>query len=564
MQLSMKSLALIGLSAVAACAPGRTTPAPAPTPAPAQPKPTATPAPAAPAPATAALKEAPRDWQLLDDSIDHVPGISAERAERELLAGKQPKRTVVVAVIDGGIDTAHVDLKANLWTNPKEIAGNRKDDDGDGYVDDVYGWNFLGNPDGRDVRYERLEVTRLSVLCSAAPNGTADSMPASERQQCPQITDDFEKQRAEAEQSMQQVHAIEGVFERLRQALGTDSLTTARVEAMDPTDPEVQQAQHIYLQLAAHGLTPAAVAEAKTEFETRVKYNLNASYDPRPIVGDNPNDVSQRNYGNTDVMGPDALHGTHVSGIIAAVRGNNVGVDGIAPAVRIMMVRTVPDGDERDKDVANAIRFAVDHGANIINMSFGKPYSPQKAAVDDAVKYADAHGVLMVHAAGNDGEDLATHGNFPTRAYLGGGSAQNWIEVGASTWQGGDSLAASFTDYGHAQVDVFAPGVDILSTVPGGYKRESGTSMAAPVVSGLAALLMSYYPTLTAAQVKHIILESATRYASQPVARPGSETGEEVPFGSLSMTGGIVNEFAAIRMAEQMSASKAGGAPGGK
>ncbi|HET7563566.1 MAG TPA: S8 family peptidase [Gemmatimonadaceae bacterium] len=559
----LKPVVLIGLSALAACAPARTTPVS--TPAPTSARPTPAPSTAAPtvAPATT-LTEAPREWQLLDESTDHVPGISVARAEHELLAGKQPQRSILVAVIDGGVDTANADLKGQLWTNAKEIPGNGKDDDGDGYIDDVHGWNFLGNPDGRDVEYERLEVTRLAAACQAAQNGGVDSVPATERQDCPKITADFEKQRAEAQQQYQQVQIIGRVFDLLKQSLGTDSLTTERVQAMQPTDPQLQQAQHIYLQLAARGLGPAELADANKELTTRVKYNLNLTYNPRPIVGDNPHDVSQRVYGNADVMGPDALHGTHVSGIIAALRNNGVGIDGIAPDVHIMSVRTVPDGDERDKDVANAIRYAVDHGANIISMSFGKPYSPEKSAVDEAVKYADAHGVLMVHAAGNDGEDLATHGNFPTRAYLGGGEAQNWIEVGASSWKGGDSLAASFSNYGKTQVDVFAPGVDILSTVPGGYKRESGTSMAAPVVSGLAALLMSYYPSLTAPQVKRIILESATRYASQQVVKPGSDTGEEVPFGSLSATGGIVNAYEAVRMAEQMSGQKAGTAPSGR
>jgi subtilisin family serine protease len=239
------------------------------------------------------------------------------------------------------------------------------------------------------------------------------------------------------------------------------------------------------------------------------------------------------------------------------VRGTPGGIDGIATGVKIMMVRAVPDGDERDKDIANAIRYAVDNGANVINMSFGKGFSPEKAAVDEAVKYADSKGVLMVHAAGNDGENLAEKPSFPTPAYLSGGRPNNWIEVGASSWKGLDSLAASFSNYGKAQVDVFAPGVDILSTVPGGgYERESGTSMAAPVVTGLAAMLMSYFPNLSAADVKRIILDSATRYADQKVARPGAENGEQVPFGSLSVTGAVVNAFSAVKLAEQMSTTK--------
>jgi subtilisin family serine protease len=238
-----------------------------------------------------------------------------------------------------------------------------------------------------------------------------------------------------------------------------------------------------------------------------------------------------------------------VAGIIGAVRDSSIGVAGIDPAVRVMAVRAVPDGDERDMDIANAIRYAVDNGASVINMSFGKAFSPQKAAVDEAVKYADAHGVLMVHAAGNDGENSDEKPSYPTPLYLEGGRAQNWIEVGASSWKGGDSLVAEFSNYGHTRVDVFAPGVDILSTIPGGYERDSGTSMATPVVSGLAALIMSYFPNLTAADVKRIILASATRH-DQTVIRPGGGT---APFSSLSVTGGIVNAYDAIKMAQQAS-----------
>ena len=298
------------------------------------------------------------------------------------------------------------------------------------------------------------------------------------------------------------------------------------------------------------GHSPKDVAEAKTEYEARLQYGLNPSYNPRPIVGDDYNTTAQRGYGNTDVMGPDAKHGTHVAGIIGAIRNNSVGVDGIAPAVRLMMVRAVPDGDERDKDIANAIRYAVDNGAQVINMSFGKAFSPQKATVDSAVRYADAHGVLMVHAAGNDAENADVKPSFPSPNYVGGGRAQNWIEVGASSWKSGEALVAPFSNYGHTLVDVFAPGVDILSTVPGGYERDSGTSMAAPVVTGLAALLMDFFPNLTAADVKRIILASAVRHADQSVQKPG---GGAARFGDLSGTGGIVNAYAAIKMAQEQA-----------
>jgi len=555
----MKPLSFFALSsavALAACGRSRSTAPVSTAPAPARAETTAvtTPTPAAEAPAVraSALREAPRNWQLLDQAADGIPGISAERAMRELLATKQPRRAVVVAIIDSGLDTAHVDLRDNIWRNPKETPVNGKDDDGNGYADDVYGWNFIGGADGRDVQWDTFEVTRLFVRCQKA-----DTLPAPERDRCGDVRRDFEKEKAEAQQLAGQVQMIGAALDRavqvLKRAVGTDSLTTERVSAYQPSGSEQAWAKNAYLQLAEGGITPEELADTRAAVETRVKYNLNASYDPRPIVGDRYADPSERRYGNRDAMGPDAMHGTHVAGIVGAVRGNGVGVDGIAPSVRIMSVRTVPDGDERDKDVANAIRYAVDNGANVINMSFGKNYSPRKDVVDDAVRYADAHGVLMVHGSGNDGEDVTRTPDFPTPTYVsGGGRAQNWIDVGASSWKGGDSLAATFSNWG-AGVDVFAPGVDILSTVPGGgYKRESGTSMAAPVVSGLAALLMAYYPQLTAADVKRIILASAARHAAQQVARPGD--GTMVPFGSLSATGGIVNAYNAVRMAEEMTA----------
>jgi subtilisin family serine protease len=465
---------------------------------------------------------------------------------------------VLVAVIDGGIDTAHADLRPNLWINPKETLGNGVDDDHNGYVDDEFGWNFIGGKNGQDVRYDTFEVTRLYAWCSgtgsSTTGGTAPTpgpLPSDERSKCDAITREYEKTRNETQQEMAQVQQIDAVLSQvlpvLRSAVGNDSLTVTRVKAIQPKNQQEDRAKELFLRLAEAGISPQDVADAKEEFTSRMQYGLNPSYNPRAIVGDDYMNTAQRGYGNADVMGPDAKHGTHVAGIIGAVRGNGVGVDGIAPAVKIMMVRAVPDGDERDKDIANAIRYAVDNGAQVINMSFGKAFSPQKSAVDDAVRYADAHGVLMVHAAGNDAENSDTKASFPTPVYLSGGRAQNWIEVGASSWKGGDSLVASFSNYSHTLVDVFAPGVDILSTVPGSnYERLSGTSMASPVVTGLAALLMDYFPKLTAADVKRIIIASAVRYPNQNVERPG---GGSVKFGELSVTGGIVNAYQAVKMA---------------
>ena len=530
------TLALVSLAAFATIAPAQETPA-----------------------AQSAVRVPPKDWQLLDDSIDHYPGISLLRAERELLAGKSPRQSVVVAVIDGGVDTAHAALRTRFWTNAKEIAGNGKDDDHDGHIDDVHGWNFIGGADGKDVDYDTFALTRMYVRCAGTPQTMTElAMPMPDSTTCRKVSAEYAKQKDEINATLDQVRSISALLKRalplLKQAAGTDSLTPAIVAAIQDTTPQVRLSRQVYLQLASEGVTPQGVDDAATEYGVQSKYGLDTLFDPRTIVGDNYADVSQRDYGNADITGPDAKHGTHVAGIIAAVPQDGVGMQGIASAALIMPVRAIPDGDERDKDVANAIRYAVDHGARVINMSFGKPYSPFKSAVDDAVKYADAHGVLMVLAAGNDGASLDTASNFPTPYYNGGGRAANWIEVGASSWRGGDTVAVAFSNYSHTRVDVFAPGEDILSSVQGGgYERLSGTSMAAPVVSGLAALIMSYYPNLTVAQVRQIILDSATRY-DRASLQPGAHNTETVPFASLSVTGGIVNAYNALVMAQKESA----------
>jgi subtilisin family serine protease len=535
-----------------ACASAGTV-APASGPVPSSPSPATPTGPAPAAPPRAAFEEPPQNWHLLDPTNDRVAGISLLRAERELLAGRQPQRTITVAVIDNGVDTTHADLRANLWLNARETAGNRIDDERNGFVDDLRGWNLLGGPDGRQIDWETLEVTRLFKQCvSATP--PASPSPGST---CDDVRRKYEAEQAEVEQNARIVNQISDVMSMLmpilKSAVAPDSVSPARVRALQPANPQVGQAKEFYLQLASAGVTPEEVEEQRKLIDGMRRYWLDTTFNPRPIVGDDPANVAHRSYGNADVIGPDADHGTHVAGIIGAVRGNGIGVDGIAPMVRMIAVRAVPNGDERDKDVANAIRYAVDAGAQIINMSFGKAFSPQKAAVDDAVRYAESRGVLLVHGAGNDGENVDSAPNFPTPAYLGGGRAANWIEVGASSWKGADTLVASFSNYGQRQVDVFAPGVDIYSSVTGNkYKRESGTSMASPVVAGVAAFLMAYYPTLTATDVRRIILASASRWGGQVVLRPG-EGDARVPFANLSVTGGVVNVYNAVKMAEEMA-----------
>jgi subtilisin family serine protease len=545
--------------ATGACAPATTAPPPrAPTPT----SGVATPPPPAEPGSLPALESAPERWWMLDPATDNVAGAAVDRAYRELLAGRQPTREIVVAIIDSGVDTAHVDLRPVLWRNPGERAGTGRDDDGNGYVDDVFGWNFIGGPDGRNVETDTYEVTRLFAACLAR-FGDGQAAPAPQdrvaRAECARIEEEYTDKLQETEQMVERLQemqqAVQIIWGILRTQVGPD-LSVERVRAIQSTRPDVVQARNAYLELAEYNITPELIEEELERMQQLLAFGLDPDFDPRPIVGDNFANVDERFYGNRDVTGPDASHGTGVAAIVGAVRGNGSPIDGIASNVRIMAIRAVPNGDERDKDVANAIRYAVDNGAHIINMSFGKGHSPRKAAVDAAVRYADERGVLLVHAAGNDGDDLGVEANFPSRFYLDGDTARLWLEIGASSWHGGERLAAEFSNYGRGHVHVFAPGVDIMSAAPGDeYKPASGTSFAAPVVSGLAALLMSYFPELDAADVKRVILESATPLSGRVVLRPGGEE-MRVGFGELAATGGIVNAFEAVRRAERLAAER--------
>lgn len=540
--------ALLLAAAIGACAPAAPSTSPAPANRPSGPGVTTPDVSIALAPPPAVeLDESPINWQLRDLSTDGIAGIGSDRALRELLAGRQPGRTVIVAVVDGGVDTAHVDLQSVLWSNADEQAGTR-DADGNGYAGDVRGWNFIGGADGQNVEHDTFEITRLYVACQSSNTVSAAGVTS-----CDAVRSAYIEKATEITQTLAQIEnigrALDGAVNILRPAIEGE-ITTAKVEALRPLGAQQSQARQLYLQLAANDLTPGVLNEAREAYAGQAQYGLDTLYNPRNLVGDNYANGAERVYGNADIMGPDAKHGTHVAGIIAGVRGNNVGLDGVTDGVRIMGVRTVPDGDERDKDVANAIRYAVDNGAMIINMSFGKSYSPDKQLVEAAVKYANDKGVLLVHAAGNDAQDNDVDNNFPNNT-VNGAPAPLWIEVGASSWKGGREIAALFSNYGQKQVDLFAPGVGIYSTVPGGdFARQDGTSMAAPVVSGVAALLMAYYPELSAADVREILMATVTKLPNVRVVKPGGTPNDLVSFGTLSASGGIINAYEAVKMAE--------------
>ena len=423
-------------------------------------------------------------------------GMYTEKAYKFLK--KKKSQTVIVGVIDSGVDIEHEDLAGQIWINEDEIPGNGIDDDNNGYIDDVHGWNFLGNAAGEHVNDARLEMTRILAKLQDKYDGIDPNsiQQDDEYKLYLQVKEDVENSRAQWEQYM-------GMLDNL------------------PPD-------------------------AQEYIKSQMNYNLNVDFDDRSLIGDDPDDFSDVNYGNNDVEGPDALHGTHVSGIIGALRGNGLGGDGVAENVKIMSLRAVPNGDEFDKDIALAVRYAVDNGAMVINMSFGKAYSPHQKEVYEAFKYADSKGVLLIHAAGNDAKDIDVEPNYPTSMYsFQTKPLDHFVTIGASTKNSGAEMVASFSNYGAKGVDVFAPGFEIYNTVPQSeYMNLQGTSMAAPMVAGAAAMLKSYFPKLSMKEIKEVLYSTSIKY-------PKVEG-----FASKSVTGGVINIYQAAKVCKKRSKKK--------
>ncbi|MDR1876164.1 MAG: S8 family peptidase [Flavobacteriaceae bacterium] len=515
-----------------------------------------------------------KNWYHKSYEKTGIYGVGTIEALEFLKSKGLKPSTIVVGVIDSGVQTDHPDLKNNIWKNPKEIANNGKDDDQNGYIDDIYGWDFIGGKDGKDVEQDTMEATRLITKYEKlfdtdnqkTNEANRDKYPA-EFKEYQRAKFVYDKEYGESQMALAQIEGqksmIKQMIDVLTAALGDKPLTIENINAA--TFPQ-EQIKGAFLQMAQNPeiqgknadqitkLVDEQMDEGLKYYSTKIDYMLDKVFDPRDIVGDNYSNVNEKYYGNNEVEGPDALHGTHVSGIIAAERNNKTGMDGIAGDVaKILVVRAVPDGDERDKDVANAIIYAVDNGSKVINMSFGKPFSPNKEKVWDAIKYAEKKDVLLVHAAGNDNKNVDTEFNYPTNFKDGEAKSfvNNWITVGAST-RYNDNLKASFSNYGKEKVDIFAPGLEIYATVSGSkYKFLQGTSMASPVVAGCAALLWSYFPYLTAAQVKDILLKTANKSTISVTAGGESENSPELhtTFDQLSVTGGVVDAYKAVKYA---------------
>ncbi len=491
-----------------------------------------------------------KNWGHLDLFTDTIPGMAIDKAYTEIIGSKKGEK-IIVAVLDSGMDLAHEDLKNVLWTNTKEVPGNNKDDDGNGYVDDVHGYNFLGESYNEQLEYVR--VLRLKI-------GDADLQSRAKAK--------FDKEYPETLQNKERyeqiLQAVQNADVAVKKHLGKEAYTKTDITAIKTQDAALQQHVGILTQMFNFkDSIPEVLSELKegiTYFTDRLNYNLNADFDGRKPVGDNPYDINSIGYGNGNPQNRsgDESHGTHVAGIIAAQRNNGKGVNGVANNVALMSIRAIPNGDEYDKDIALGIRYAVDNGAKIINASFGKAFSPNAVWVYDAIKYAAGKDVLIVHAAGNDGADLddLKNPNFPNDQMNNGPEfANNVITVGALTPKYGSEMVATFSNYGVVNVDVFAPGDAIYSTMPNNqYDFQGGTSMAAPAVAGIAALIRSHYPKLTASEVKQVLMDSGLTAKTSVIL--SGDPSKVLPFGKVSKSGKMANAYNALIMADNLSKGK--------
>lgn len=491
-----------------------------------------------------------KNWGHLDLLTDTIPGMSVDKAYSELIKNKRGEK-VIVAVLDAGMDLTHEDLVNVLWVNKGEIPGNNIDDDNNGYVDDVHGYNFLG-----ESYNEQLEMARIVALNL----GDAELQAKAKSN----LEEDYQKAFQNKQRYEQIFQAVKNADEEVKSLLGKDTYSKEDLaEIKTENEAMIGNVGILTQMLSIKDSISEVLKELNngiTYFSDQLNYNLNVDFNGRTIVGDDPYDITDTNYGNGNPQSrlEDESHGTHVAGIIAAERNNGKGADGVANNVALMSIRAVPNGDEYDKDIALGIRYAVDNGARIINGSFGKAFSPNAEWVYDAIKYAAENDVLFVHAAGNSSEDLddPNNPNFPNDQINNGPEiADNVITVGALNSKYGSEMIASFSNYGAINVDVFAPGNAIYSTMPGDkYDFQGGTSMAAPAVAGVAALVMSYYPDLTATQVKKIIMQSGLTTKTKVIV--GGDSDKPKDFKEISKSGKMVNAYNALIMAEAVSKGK--------
>ncbi|KAB1071337.1 S8 family serine peptidase [Tamlana haliotis] len=495
-------------------------------------------------------------WAHTDLLSDSIPGMSLNKAY-EFLKDKSAQ-PILVGVIDSGIDIDHEDLRSMLWTNPSDNTTNNSDDDNNKYIDDIHGWNFLGGTENEAI-YARNGLTREYAKYLKRFEGANEASVAEadrvDYQKYLELKEEYETSSEQYQEMYDKytaiVQSIDAADLEVRTALNKEDYTLEEVKALPETDNT-----KMVIEVLAQGAT---MEDAKTPYAvplSALSDILKKKFNPNFIgrqTNDDPYDISDVVYGNNLVKGSltKESHGTHVAGIILGDRSNQKGVNGVTNKAKLIAVRAVPNGDEHDKDVALAIHYMVDNGAKVINMSFGKTISPNPEWVYNALKYAASKDVLIVKAAGNDGENIDIITMYPNDAMNNRNEfTDNVLTIGATAPFFNEKLVAGFSNYGKYTVDIFAPGADIYSTIPNNeYRFKSGTSMATPEVSGVAALIRAYYPELSAPQVKQIIMNSGSK-VDLDVIIPNTEDKKKMNFSEFSKSGRILNAYNALKMAD--------------
>ena len=476
------------------------------------------------------------NWHNLDPEIDSIPGTSVERAHNELLKGLKGKK-VIVAVIDTGLDIDHKSLSNNIWINKDEKI-NGKDDDKNGYIDDINGWNYLGS-----AYNETRDMTR--ILRDKKINNRKYNLVEEE------INKEIKKSNEQLYILNYYLQIFEESKELLSKYLNEDKFSVEDVNNIKDENEKLIRAKNIYIDFDSYGYTKEYLNEGIEQYNDFINYHFNIDFNGR-TTNDDIYNLNDTNYGDPNInnIKDSESHSTHVSGIISGDRENKSGNKGINNLVEIMALRAIPNGDEYDKDVARAIRYAVDNGAKIINGSFGKYFSSNPEWVIDAIRYASENNVLVIAAAGNESKDLdsLSNDNYPNDQFFNKDEfSDTFIKVGASSINLNENFTAYFSNFGKINVDIFAPGVDIYSSMPSNkYKSQSGTSMASPVVAGIASLIFSYFPKLSAKKVKEIILE-----AGIDVDLKIENLAEKKHFKDYSKSGKLVNAYNALILASK-------------
>ncbi|WP_062055909.1 S8 family serine peptidase [Aquimarina longa] len=510
------------------------------------------------------------NWHHKDIIDDTIPGISLDKAYKKIL-NKKKLDNVIIAIIDQQVEINHEDLKDQIWNNPKEIPDNNIDDDNNGYIDDIHGWNFLGNSKGENIIRANYEFVRvIRKFDSTFKNKRKEHISSKQKANFliyKQAQKSYEKKLKFAKKEQEYADFLVRNYPKSKKLLKTffpqENYTLQQVDSLykvHKENSELGKLIYFMYDYLKYNLSKDWIIETKKTADERLSKLMNFKYNDRSILGDDPNNLADNEYGNNIVNKYSKIlyHGTNVTGVIASTRDNNIGAQGILNNCKIMVLSVSPIGDENDKDISLAIKYAVDNGAKIINMSFGKDFSINKKWVNEAIKYASEKDVLIVSSAGNESRNLDNQNIYhvnDTEYSTGNEISNNFLLIGSSTYSLDKNLKKSSSNYGKSNVDLFAPGHNIYTTSPleEKYKFTTGSSYSSAIVSGIAALIRSCYPDLKAFQIKEILMKSGISYNIDVEMTLKDNTKKMIPFSDLSKSGKIVNAYNALLMAEQVS-----------